>query len=71
MATESSESVRAAALRSDPVIDAYKRDVDRTLLRRNLKLSVEDRFLQLMELQRFARELRRAGTAARRPAADD
>jgi hypothetical protein len=28
---------------SDPVIDAYKKDVDRTLIRENLKLSVEER----------------------------
>jgi len=27
----------------DPVIEAYKKDVDRTLLRENLKLSVEQR----------------------------
>jgi hypothetical protein len=47
----------------DAVIDAYKRDVDRTLIRKNLRLSVEERFLQLMELQRFAAELRRAGRA--------
>lgn len=50
----------------DPVIDAYKRDIDRTLLRENLKLSVEERFLRLMELQRFATELRQAGQHARR-----
>jgi hypothetical protein len=54
----------------DPVIEAYKRDVDRTLLRKNLRLSVEERFLQLMELQRFAHELRRAGAVARRHAHD-
>jgi hypothetical protein len=53
-------------LRPDPVIDAYKRDIDRTLLRENLKLTVEERFLKLMELQRFATELRRAGQHARR-----
>lgn len=52
------------AHRSDPVIEAYKKDVDRTLLRENLRLSVEDRFRKLMALQRFAGELRRAG---RRP----
>jgi hypothetical protein len=46
---------------SDPVIEAYKRDVDRTLLRENLRLSVEERFEKLMRLQRFAGELRRAG----------
>jgi hypothetical protein len=28
---------------ADPVIDAYKKDVDRTLIRENLKLSVEER----------------------------
>jgi hypothetical protein len=50
----------------DPVIEAYKRDIDRTLLRENLKLTVEERFLALMELQRFAIELRQAGKRARR-----
>lgn len=48
----------------DPVIEAYKRHIDRTLLRENLKLTVEDRFRKLMELQRFAGELRRAGRMA-------
>jgi hypothetical protein len=38
----------------DPVIEAYKRDIDRTLLRENLKLTVEERFLKLMDLQSFA-----------------
>ena len=46
---------------SDPLIDAYSRDVDRTLIRENLRLSVEERFEKLMQLQRFAEELRRAG----------
>ncbi len=50
----------------DPVIEAYKRDVDRTLIEKNLRLSVDERFLQLMELQHFAEELRRAGEAARK-----
>ena len=45
----------------DPVIEAYKKDIDRTLLRENLKLSVEERFRKHMEFQRFAEELRRAG----------
>ena len=49
----------------DPVIEAYKRDVDRTLLRENLKLPVEDRFRKLKELQRLAQELQRAGRKAR------
>jgi hypothetical protein len=51
----------------DPVIEAYKKDIDRTLIRENLKRSVEERFDRLMELQRFAEELQRAGREARRP----
>lgn len=44
----------------DPVIEWYKKDVDRTLIRENLRLSVEQRFEKLMRLQEFAEELRRA-----------
>ncbi len=43
----------ASAERHDPV-SGYRADVDRTLIAKNLKLSVEERFLQLMELQRLA-----------------
>ena len=42
---------------SDPVIEAYKKDIDRTLIRENLRLSIEDRFKNLMKLQEFAEEL--------------
>ena len=45
----------------DPVIAAYKRDIDRTLIRENLRRSVEERLEALIELHRFAEELRRAG----------
>jgi hypothetical protein len=45
----------------DPVIELYVKDVDRSLLRRNLSLTPTQRLEQLMELQRFADELRRAG----------
>jgi hypothetical protein len=48
-------------LEPDPVVEAYKQDVDRTLIRANLRRSVEERFQNLMQLQRFAAELRRAG----------
>ena len=51
----------------DPVVEAYKKDIDRTLLRENLKLSVEERFRKAMALARFADELRRAGREARSP----
>jgi hypothetical protein len=48
----------------DPVIEAYKKDIDRTLLRENLKRTVEERLRDLMRLQRFADEWRRAGRRA-------
>ena len=49
-------------LEPDPVIEAYKRDVDRTLLRENLKRSVNERLANLVALQRLAAEARRAGS---------
>jgi len=49
---------------SDSVIDAYKRDIDRTLIRHNLSLTVEQRFEQLKQLQEFAQVLRAAGRQA-------
>jgi hypothetical protein len=49
----------------DPIIEAYKKDVDITLIRENLKLTIDQRIRQLMELQRFAEELQRAGRKAR------
>ena len=52
----------------DPGVEAYKKDIDRTLIRKNLKLTVTERFQQAMELQRFAEELRRAGREARKSA---
>ncbi len=48
----------------DPVIEAYKKDVDRSLIRANLKLSHEERLIELMKLQQFAEELHRAGRQA-------
>jgi len=45
----------------DDIIELYKRDVDRTLIRQRLTRSIEERLEDLMELQRFAEELRRAG----------
>lgn len=49
----------------DPVIEAYKKDIDVTLIRENLRLTVDQRFRQLMELQRSAEELQNAGRKAR------
>ena len=49
----------------DPVIEAYKKDVDRTLLRENLKLTVEQRFEKYKKFRDFARKLWEAGQSAR------
>jgi hypothetical protein len=46
-------------------VEAYKKDIDRTLIRENLKLTAEERFRKAMALARFAEELRRAGREAR------
>jgi hypothetical protein len=54
------------SLTPQPVIEAFKKDIDRTLIRENLKLSPEERLLKLMQLQRLARELHQAGRRARR-----
>lgn len=53
-------------LEPDPVVEAYKKDVDRTLIRENLKLTHEERLRRLMALQRFAEELQRAGQERRK-----
>jgi hypothetical protein len=45
---------------TDPIIELYKRDVDRTLLRENLKLTPEQRLLKLEDFVNFVSELRQA-----------
>ena len=52
------------SLERDPVIEAYKKDIDRTLLRERLKRSVEERLRDLTQLQAVTEELRRAGREA-------
>ena len=47
-------------LEPDPVIEAYKRGVDRAALRENLKLTVEARITKLMlRLEQAERDARR------------
>ena len=49
----------------DRVIALYAKDVDISLLEENLKLTPEERVLQLIRLQRLAREARLAGEQLR------
>jgi hypothetical protein len=44
----------------DPVIEAYKKDIDRTLLRENLKLSPEERLRKMHSALRGLLVLREA-----------
>lgn len=48
----------------DPVIEAYKKDVDRTLIHEQLRRSVDVRVRNMIAALRFAEALREAG---RRP----
>ena len=50
---------------SDSVVDAYKRHIDRTLLRQNLRRTVTERVENLIARQRLAAETRRAGQSRR------
>ena len=49
----------------DPVIEAYKKDIDRTMLRENLKLTVQERVDAFDEFMKAREECQRAGEAAR------
>jgi hypothetical protein len=51
---------------ADPVVESYKKDVDRTLLRANLELTVEERWKKLSSLLRFLQEWRGAARTAAR-----
>ena len=68
--TEKPTSQTQAAARSrelapadyrDPVIEAYKKDVDRTLLRENLKLTVEERIRKAEKIHASVAAWREAG----------
>jgi hypothetical protein len=49
----------------DDVIEVYKRDVDMSLIRECLKLSVEERIRRLQEFEELREELQRGVREAR------
>ncbi len=57
--------LRRFGFEPDPVIEAYKMHVDRSLLRQNLMRTPEERWANLAAAARLAEELRRAGAKAR------
>lgn len=50
----------SVSLDPDPVIEVYKKDVDRTLLRENLKLTTSERVEKMISALRFAEAVRRS-----------
>ncbi len=44
----------------DPDIEAYKKDIDRTLLRENLKLTASQRIQKLQDFANFCAKIRGA-----------
>ena len=59
------ERALAPADAFDPVVEAYKKDVDRSLLRQNLKLTPEERLAKLQSFVVFLDEVREAGKRAK------
>jgi hypothetical protein len=57
--------LRRFGIEPDPVIEAYKLHVDRTLLRQNLLRTPEERWANLAAALRLAEEMRRAGAESR------
>jgi hypothetical protein len=53
----------------DPVVEAYRRDVDSTLFERNLLLTPTERITQLQQVVAFLCEVQQAGRGSR--TADD
>jgi hypothetical protein len=53
------------ALEVDPVVEAYKRDVDLTLIRENLRLTVEERVRKMIGALRLAEEARNSRRPSR------
>ena len=45
---------------TDPVIEEYKKGIDRTLIRANLKLTVTERLEQLRQMAELHEEFRRS-----------
>ena len=66
MITMNDEALLASvSLDPSPVIEAYKKDVDRTLIRENLRLSVEERAKKMIAALHFAEQVRGSRKAAR------
>jgi hypothetical protein len=61
---KTTDTLLSVSLDPSPTIDAYKVDVDRTLLRENLKLTTAERVDKLISALRFANEVRNSRKTA-------
>ena len=52
------------SLDASPTIEAYKKDIDRTLLRENLKLTTAERVDKMISVLRFAEAVRHSRVVA-------
>ena len=59
------DAILQISLAPDPTIEAYKKDVDRTLLVENLKFSTEERVRRMISALRLAEEIRGTRRRAR------
>jgi hypothetical protein len=58
-------SLDSISLEPSPVIEAYKKDVDRTLIRENLRLTPSERLEKMIAVLQFVEEVRRSRRANR------
>ena len=63
MKTHQSEKDQSDSMQA--VIDLYKKDVDRALIRENLKFTIEERLSNLQNMNQFTEEFRNAGKSLR------
>lgn len=57
--------IREFGFEPDPMIEAYKKNVDRTLIREMLKLTVTERLEHLQRMAELHEEFRKSREAAR------
>ena len=57
---DSKREMASGRLPPDPVIEAYKKDVDRTLIRENLRLTPDERVRKMLGFRKAAEQVRGA-----------
>ena len=58
--------LESVSLEPSPTLEAYKKDIDRTLLRENLRLTTTERVEKMIAALRFAEAVRNSSVKATR-----